>query len=144
MTVLEKVAYLKGLAEGLGLDPEKKEGKIITAIIDTIEDIARRLEELSEGISEFGEELDAVSVDLEDVERLLFDDDDDGDDDDDDGCCDGCCSVEDNDFAYEVTCPSCGEDIEVDETDLVSGEIACTSCGEKLEFDFDGDDPEEE
>ena len=30
----EKVAYLKGLAEGLGLDKEGKEGKIIAAMID--------------------------------------------------------------------------------------------------------------
>ena len=34
MELFEKVAYLKGLAEGLALDTETKEGKLIAAIID--------------------------------------------------------------------------------------------------------------
>lgn len=145
MTVLEKVAYLKGLAEGLGLDSEKKEGKIIVAIIDTISEIAHKLEELDAGVLDFGEELDAISDDLGDVEKLLFDDEAD-DEDEDSACCDACCgSGEDDgdDYTYEVTCPSCGEDIEVDETDLASGEITCPSCGENLEFDFEDSDSDE-
>ena len=32
MNVTEKSAYLKGLAEGLGLDPQKPETKIINAL----------------------------------------------------------------------------------------------------------------
>jgi hypothetical protein len=148
MTVSEKVAYLKGLAEGLKLDTETKEGKLISAIIDTLADIADELEELNENALDLGEEIDAVSDDLADVEEVLFGDDDDDDDDDDDECCDDdCCDDDcccgDDECAYEVTCPSCGEDIVIDESDLENGVISCPKCGEKLEFEFDEDDEEE-
>ena len=46
MTASEKVAYLKGLAEGLGIDKEKGEGKVINAIIDVLEDLAYGLEDV--------------------------------------------------------------------------------------------------
>ena len=36
MTASEKVAYLKGLAEGLDIDKKSKEGKLFAAIIDTL------------------------------------------------------------------------------------------------------------
>ena len=39
MTISEKVAYLKGLAEGLNIDIDKsKEGKLITVMIDILDD----------------------------------------------------------------------------------------------------------
>ncbi len=146
MTVSEKVAYLKGLAEGLKLDTETKEGKLISVIIDTLEDIALELEDLSDNAHDIGDELDAMSDDLADVEEVLFgcdddDEDDDDDDDDDCTCCDDedcCCG--DDECAYEVTCPSCGEDIVIEETDLENGVITCPKCSEKLEFEFDEDD----
>lgn len=147
MTVSEKVAYLKGLAEGLKLDTETKEGKLISVIIDTLEDIALELEDLSENALDIGDELDAISEDLSDVEEVLFggDDDEDDEDEDDDGCscCDDGCGCGDEDCAYEVTCPSCGEDIIIEETDLENGVIICPKCSEKLEFEFDEDDEAE-
>lgn len=144
MTVSEKVAYLKGLAEGLALGTETKEGKLISVIIDTLEDIALELEDINDNALDIGDELDAISDDLADVEEVLFGTDDDEDDDDDACCCsdDDCCCGDDE-CAYEVTCPSCGEDIVVEETDLENGEIICPKCGEKLEFEFD-DDVEDE
>ncbi len=147
MTVTEKVAYLKGLAEGLAIDTETKEGKLISAIIDTLEEMAYELEDLSENALDLGDELDALSEDMSDVKEILFGDDDDedeydnDDDDDDDNCCGGdddCCC--DDEYAYEVTCPSCNEDIVIDEEDLENGAITCPKCGEKLEFEFDEDD----
>ena len=146
MTVSEKVAYLKGLAEGLKLDTETKEGKLISAIIDTLADIADELDELNENALDLGEEIDAISDDLADVEGVLFGDDDDEYDDcccHDDDCDDDCCCGGEE-CAYEVTCPSCGEDIVIDETDLESGVIVCPKCSEKLEFEFDEDEDEDE
>ena len=152
MTVSEKVAYLKGLAEGLGLDTGTKEGKLLTVIIDTLEDIALEIEELNENAVDLGDELDAISSDLSNVEEVLFGDDDDEDeddsddddtDDDTDGCdCGECCGDEccGDECAYEVTCPSCGEDIVIEESDLENGSMACPKCGEKLEFEFDEDE----
>ena len=152
MTIAEKVAYLKGLADGSNLNSESGEGKLLTAIIDTLEDIAYELEEMTENIEELDEALDAVSEDLEDVEELLFGDDDDDDcdcccdddedcnccDDDEDGCGCGCC--EDGEMTYEVDCPSCGGEIVLQEADLVSGSIKCPACGEQLDFEYGEDE----
>ena len=147
MTITEKVAYLKGLAEGMSLDTETNEGKLITVIIDTLEDIALEIEELSENTEDLGDGLDAISEDLADVEEVLFgidDEDDDVIDDeaDDDGCC--CCCGEEmgdgDEYAYEVTCPACGADIIVEQEDLENGDMNCPNCGEKLEFEMDEDD----
>lgn len=149
MTVSEKVAYLKGLAEGLGLDKETKEGKLISVIIDTLEDIALELEELNENALDIGDELDALSDDLADVEGVVFGDEEDEDEEDDEDaddscdCCDDECCCGDDECAYEVTCPSCGEDIIIEETDLENGFITCPKCGDKLEFEFDEDDEKE-
>ena len=42
MTISEKVAYLKGLAEGLNLDPDKyKDGKRVCRELGILEDIGR-------------------------------------------------------------------------------------------------------
>lgn len=77
MTISEKVAYLKGLAEGLGLDTEKsKEGKLISVMIGILEEVGLSLEDLEENTTVLGEELDAISDDLSDVEKVIYGDDD--------------------------------------------------------------------
>lgn len=133
MTISEKVAYLKGLAEGMELDTEKKEGKILAAIIDVLDDIADEIEDIEENALDIGDELDAISDDLAEVEEIVY-----GEEDDE---CD-CCHDED-DCMFTITCPSCEEEIVVDEDVLDLGEIVCPNCGETLEFEFDEDDEEE-
>ena len=131
MEIMEKVAYLKGLAEGMELDVEKKEGKLLAAIIDVLEDIALELEDVEDEMAELSDGLDVVSDDLEDVEDLIFDDeDDDFDDLDEEDEEDG------EEECYATTCPTCEETIFFDETILEDGEVICPNCGEKLEFDM--------
>ena len=48
MEISEKVAYLKGLAEGLNLDTESKEGKLIAAIIDVLDDMAEKFADVED------------------------------------------------------------------------------------------------
>ena len=132
MEITEKVAYLKGLAEGLALDTEKsKEGKLISAIIDILDDIALEMEDIKDEQAELSDGLDAVSEDLEDVEDIIYDDDDDEYDDE----CD-CDEDEDSEECYATTCPNCEETVYFDETILEDGEVICPNCGEKLEFDL--------
>ena len=77
MTISEKVAYLKGLAEGLNLDTEKsKEGKLISVMIGILEEIGLSIEDLEENALALGEEIDVLSDDLADVESVVFDEDD--------------------------------------------------------------------
>ena len=149
MSLKEKVAYLKGLAEGLGLDAESKEGKLIAIIIDTLADMSDELEILSENAIDVEDELDAISENLADVVEYLFDDDDDYDDFDDDDdfehecACGHCHGHGDDGFTYEAECPACGEEIVIDESDLIHGSATCAGCGEVLEFEF-GDDGDED
>ena len=125
MEISEKVAYLKGLAEGLALDTESKEGKLIAAIIDVLDDMAAEFEEIEDELCDVEDGLDAVSDDLSDVEETLYDALEDEDED------------EDDDEEYFVTtCPACEEEVIFDETVLADGEVICPNCGEKLEFDL--------
>ncbi len=144
MEITEKVAYLKGLAEGMDLDTGKKEGKLLSAIIDVLEDIALEMKDIEDAQEELGDGLDAVSDDLEDVEDLLYGD---GDGDEDDGEYELDDLGEDED-CYATTCPTCEETIYFDESILADGQVICPNCGEKLEFDLgdigDGEDDEDE
>lgn len=131
MEISEKVAYLKGLAEGLALDTESKEGKLIAAIIDVLDDMSEKFEDLEDELCDVEDGLDAVSDDLCEVEEALYELEDD-----------------DDEEYFETTCPVCEEEIVFDEDTLESGEIRCPNCGEKLEFDLsdlaDAEDEDEE
>ena len=134
MEISEKVAYLKGLAEGLNLDTDSKEGKLITAIIDVLDDMAEKFAEVDDELCDVEDGLDAVSDDLSDVEETLYfalDDDEDDDEDDEEEEC------------FVTTCPECEEEVYFDESVLEDGEVICPNCGEKLEFDL-GDLEEDE
>lgn len=135
MNTSEKVAYVKGLAEGLGYDNTSKEGKILAAILDILEDVAHDIEDLEENAWDLGEAIDQVSDDLADIEEVVYDDDYDEDDDDECDCCCGCGDADGEPAFYEVTCPACGNTITIDEDVLDLGEIECPNCGETLEFD---------
>ena len=120
MTVMEKVSYLKGLAEGLGLDENDKRDKIIGAIIDTLEGIAESIETIEVDIADVSDQLDAVDEDLAEVEEYVYEEDE---------------EYDDEDF-FPVKCPECGEEIFVDDDALGEDYIICPKCGTKLEFDF--------
>ena len=136
MEISEKVAYLKGLAEGMELDTEKKEGKLIAAIIDVLDDIALELEDMKDYADELGDGLDAVSDDLEDVEDVVFEDWDDEDDEYEED------ELDEDEDCYATTCPTCEETIFFDDSILEDGEVICPNCGEKLEFDLTSLDEE--
>jgi formylmethanofuran dehydrogenase subunit E len=133
MTITEKVAYLKGLVEGLGVDESTKEGRIIKAMVEVLDDIALTVSDVEDGLSEISEQVEAIDEDLEDLEKDFYGDEDYEDEDEDD----------DSDY-YEVTCPKCGEKVYLDEELLSDGEMSCPNCGEKLEFDFGCDCCEDE
>ena len=128
MTLTEKAAYLRGLAEGLGLDSEKPETKMFNAIMDVIDDLALTSADIEDSIALINEQLDAVDEDLDELESFVYDemDDDELFDDDEEDC-------------FEVECPACGEVICVDIGVLEDGALNCPNCNELLEFDFDED-----
>ncbi len=152
MTISEKAAYLKGLMDGLNLDTEKAEGKMISAIVDLLGDVTKRLSDVEETTIAISDELDEIEEDLDAIEDYIldeeddefdFDDDDDFEDydDDEDFEDEGFDFGDDDSIIYEVKC-ACGNVINFDEETLESGSIVCDKCGELLEFSFDDEDEE--
>ncbi len=134
MTISEKVAYIQGLFDGLGLDKsDKGETKILSEMLDVLKEIGAELEEVDATLDEYGEEIDAISDDLSDVEDAVFEDDDDDEDDD----------LDDEDF-FEVACPNCGEDLVIDDAVLEAGSIDCPACGQKFALSIDEEDEDKD
>ena len=161
MTISEKSAYLKGLMDGLKLDTETNEGKMIAAIVDLLGDMSKRMVDIEDTTIAISDELDEIEEDLDAIEDFIMDEDDDYDDwddeedyydpdddeDDEDDDDDEEEPEEGFDFGdeettiYEVEC-ACGNIIDFDEEVLESGSIVCPNCGETLEFTFDDEDSE--
>ena len=131
MDICEKIAYIKGLAEGLSLDETKPEGKVLAAIIDLLGDITEEICDIEDGCDELMEQIDAVDEDLADLENFIYDE----DEDDCDCDCDDC-----DDAVYEIECPACNDTIYIDEEMLEEEGMVCPNCGTDLEFDFEGCD----
>ena len=149
MTISEKSAYLKGLMDGLNLNTESDEGKMIAAIVDLLGDVTKKLTAVEDTTIAISDELDEIEEDLDAIEDFILDEDeDDYDDDDEDLDWDD----EDEDYddegfdfgdeettIYEVQCP-CGEIIDFDEETLEEGSMTCPNCGETLEFSLEDDE----
>ena len=152
MTLSEKSAYLKGLMEGLRLDTESNEGKMIAGIVDLLQDMTASISDLEENAIAVSDELDEIEEDLDAIEEYLMDEDDEDDDDeyDEDEDDYDFADDDDEDFDYEddvvynVTCPSCGKELELDEETILGDSIHCPQCGELLEFEFDENDEDDE
>ena len=99
MEISEKVAYLKGLAEGLNLDTDSKEGKLIAAIIDVLDDMAEKFAEIDE--DEDDEEEECFMTNCPECEEEVYFDE---------------SVLEDG----EVVCPNCGAKLEFDLSDLAA------------------------
>ena len=152
MTLSEKSAYLKGLMDGLKLNTETDEGKMIAAIVELLGDVTKTLGDVQETTIAISDELDEIEDDLDAIEDFIMsmDEDEFADDEDleeDDADFDFEDLEEGFDFGdedttvYEVTC-ACGEVIAFDEETLEEGSIVCENCGETLEFSFDDEDEE--
>ena len=151
MTISEKSAYLKGLMDGLKLNTESDEGKMIAAIVDLLGDVTKKVVDIEDTTIAISDELDEIEEDLDAIEDYILDEEDDYDEDDDNDWSDDEDEDEDSeegfDFGdeettvYEVQC-ACGNIIDFDEDVLESGSIVCDKCGETLEFSFEDDEDE--
>ena len=120
----DRVSYLKGLAEGLKLDTEKNEGKLIEKILELLADLTSEVDSLREDHEDLSAYVEAIDNDLSDLEDAVLDDEDE-DDDDKDGDVD--------DSVVEYTCPHCGEEMtfEVDSFDF-DEDYLCPNCHQPL------------
>ena len=149
MTTSEKVAYLKGLAEGMGVQEDVGQGKLFKVIIDVLEDLALDLADTKDSLVDLTDSVEELNEDLAELEDEFYDspcsccgeDDEDYDEDEDD---------EDDLLFYSVECPGCGFKLTVDEDTLDGGSFECPECGEVIDFktakveEVDLDEDEEE
>ena len=83
MKITEKTAYLKGLLEGLSIDEAKPEAKLLKAIIETLDDMAAEVAELTAETEHLEDYLDEIDYDLGNLEADYYEAWDDEDEDDD-------------------------------------------------------------
>ena len=140
MELMEKVSYLKGLVDMAEFDPSSKETKVLNAMLEVLDEMAKTVQSLTEANAQMSDVIESIDEDLSQVEEDLYVDEDE-DEEDEDGDFDIEDDEDDDGDLYEVTCPSCGEVFDVDEFMLDEGEINCPNCGERLEFDLQIDDP---
>ena len=155
MTTSEKVAYLKGLAEGMGINEDAGQGKLFKVIIDILEDLSLDLADTRDSMTDLSDALEAVSDDLCELEEEFYEDpwdDDEDDDEDEDEDEDEDDEYEDDTVFYSVECPGCGFKLTVDEDILDLGSFECPECGEVIdltkaeveEVEFEDEDDEED
>jgi DNA-directed RNA polymerase subunit delta len=123
----ERIAYLQGLASGLGVDGEAgPEGEVLAGILDVLQDMAQTLDATRVVQSEIAERVEDLSSDMMELAEEVM--------------------GEVSGDRWEVTCPHCrqvftatGAALEDDDVDLV-----CPNCGQVV-HDFDsGLDSDEE
>lgn len=126
----EKVSYIRGLADGLELGEATKEAKVLTAMIELLDDMAFSIEEMEEEQDLINDDLDEMDEIVGELEEAVYGDD-----------CDCGCDCHGVEFE-EITCPACNATIELDE-DMLSDDcsyLICPECHEKIDIDWNGPD----
>ena len=145
MTTSEKVAYLKGLSEGMGIGEDSKEGKLFKVITDILEDLSLDMEDTRDAVEELMDAIDEIGENLTDLEEEFYEcacdcgdcsccDEDEDDDDEEDEDEDEDEEEDEEPAFYSVECESCGFRVTVDEDILAAGEFECPECGGTIDF----------
>jgi DNA-directed RNA polymerase subunit delta len=132
--ISDRTSYLRGLAEGLNIDKEKSENKLLLEMLAVMEEMAAKIQELDSDVDELDEYMASMESDLSDVEDLLFADGEEDDFDED---------FEDleDDEEVDVNCPHCGKDFVIKAGELnIDGDVLCPSCGKSI---LESDDEQE-
>lgn len=127
----ERVAYLKGLADGMKLDTSTNEGKLLRAILEVLDDMALAVDDIEEAQELLSEQVDEIDDDLADIENLLY-----GVDEEDE---EEYYDDEDDDEAVELECPHCGETVDLEDAFMRGNTILCPHCNKEIEIEFDCD-----
>ncbi len=120
----ENIAYLRGLAEGMEIE-DSKNGKMVMAIIEVLDEMATAINSLHDDIDEIDEYVDSIDEDLADVEDDLY-------------------GEGDYHDYFDLECPECGELILIDDPllgDPAFGEteVICPVCEATIdlnEYDY--------
>ncbi|MFO8192030.1 MAG: AraC family transcriptional regulator [Bacillota bacterium] len=122
----ERASYLRGFMEGIDLEEESKEQKVLHRMISLLEDLCDEVEQLRVDYDEMLEYTEALDEDLGDLEDDFYEEDEE--------------EYEDEDYegGFSIECPNCGEIVVVDDDILDQEgpiEVVCPGCGEKVLVD---------
>ena len=121
----DKISYLRGLAEGMKLNPEKDSHRLILGILEVLGEVGESFEALAESHGELSDYVESIDEDLADLEADLYDDDD-----------EEAAETEDEEpfeSTIEYECPHCGTMINIDPDDVdFDEETICPECGKEL------------
>ncbi len=132
--VNDRVAYLKGLAEGLKLSEDKDSEKVLLRMLDVLEEMAKEITALRDDLNNLDDYMQSIDDDLADMEEDIYGSEDDEDDEDDD-------EEDDDDGVMEYTCPHCGVDVTFDADGFdFSEDNLCPNCGKPLFPETEDDD----
>lgn len=132
MDLNAKAAYIRGLMTGMEFDPASKNGKVIAAMMDLLEEMAATVTEHDNALDQVYDELETLDQDMDDMVADLYGEDDEEAED------------EDSEDLYEVTCPNCGAVSTVDEETLLDqeSELVCPNCGAAFDIELEGTEEE--
>ena len=123
MNYSDKIGYLKGLIDGLGIPADSNEGKVYAAIVSALEELVSAVSDLEDHAESVDDGMDELMESVADLEDVVYEDSDEEEEDD-------------GEDVYFVKCPTCGEEIVLEEDMLDKPGIQCPACGEDLEFEF--------
>ncbi len=132
-----KVAYLQGLSAGLNIESESKDGRILSGIIEVLDDFAKSFDELEEAHDQLEDYIDSIDEDLFHLEEDIYNDSDQR-------------AGDAGEEYMEVDCPRCGEVVCFDpgvleDDDVI--EVTCPNCDEVVFINDDdlqtADEPEQ-
>ena len=138
----DRVAYLMGLAEGMKLDANLPEHKLLLKMLDVLKEFSQEIEALREEQEELADYVDSLDEDLSEVEDVLFDEEE--DDDDDETC--GCGhhhhrDDEELEGEMEYECPHCGYQTKFDMADFdFEEDYICPQCQKSFFPESDDED----
>ena len=143
MTLSEKTAYLKGLADGMKISTDSDQGKLLHEIINVLEDVSDSIGALEDECDRLNEYVEELDEDLGDVEDYLFDDEEDYDEENEDDEDDDFDDEDYDDDVIEIECPNCGETICVPPT-VDYAHLICPACNEEFSYIEEDEDPTDE
>lgn len=132
MDLNAKAAYIRGMMAGMEFDPESKNGKVVAAMMELLEEMAAVVTEHDNALDQVYEELDAFDEDLDDLVTTIFGEVGDEEDEDEDELSE--------EAVYEVTCPTCNFVTTVDEETLMNQELVCPNCGAAFAIELESEE----
>jgi DNA-directed RNA polymerase subunit RPC12/RpoP len=113
-SIKSRIAYLRGFMDGLGINADNKESKVMLEVVNILDEMADKVEDIEDSQAQYEEYLDAINDDLNGIEEF-YDEYDESD-----------CDLDD---FIELECPECSETVYVEEDMIETHEcIKCPNC----------------